>query len=387
LPSDAVLLHIGPHKTGTTAIQGAFHEAREQLAAHGVRYAGETRQPWLAAVAATKRPGRRGDGISGDLRWEALVAEVTGATSQRVVVSSEAFTDADKPAARRIVEALGGPRVHVVVTLRPLAKIAPSQWQQLIRNGSVEVYRHWLHKILDVDPATSKQRFWKRHAHDRLVARWASVVGPERVTVIAVSDRDRLMLMRSFEQLLALPTGVLVPEAEVVNRSLTRGEVATIRLMNRRFRKNRWPDRVYGQLVRNGVLATWRDTPPAKAERPMSTPRWAVKRFAAIGAAAAEAITASGVNIIGDITLLGRLPKRRKGPPPGPPLLAPKTVAAAFTAMIAASETVVWPVPSSSEVPIQNRPVGSVRSRVLLGHLAGRVKRRLARALHVPGQH
>ena len=34
------LLHIGPHKTGTTAIQGALHLARERLAGERVVYPG-----------------------------------------------------------------------------------------------------------------------------------------------------------------------------------------------------------------------------------------------------------------------------------------------------------------------------------------------------------
>ena len=36
LEAGARLLHIGPHKTGTTAIQGAFDLARGRLAEHGV---------------------------------------------------------------------------------------------------------------------------------------------------------------------------------------------------------------------------------------------------------------------------------------------------------------------------------------------------------------
>ena len=32
LPSGVRLLHIGPHKTGSSAIQGALHAARERLA-------------------------------------------------------------------------------------------------------------------------------------------------------------------------------------------------------------------------------------------------------------------------------------------------------------------------------------------------------------------
>ena len=37
LAKDSVLLHIGVHKTGTTAIQAALADARDDLAAHGIR--------------------------------------------------------------------------------------------------------------------------------------------------------------------------------------------------------------------------------------------------------------------------------------------------------------------------------------------------------------
>ena len=60
LKPGARLLHIGPHKTGTTAIQGAFDLARARLAAHGVVYAGAERQPLLAALAVTGQPALLG---------------------------------------------------------------------------------------------------------------------------------------------------------------------------------------------------------------------------------------------------------------------------------------------------------------------------------------
>src|SRR5450755_705944 len=119
------LLHLGPNKTGTTAIQGAFHVARERLAAHGVVYAGPERQPLLAALAVTGQPALRG-GLQPDMaHWKELACEVGDADGQRVVVSSEFLAGADDAAARRIIEDLGGSRVHVVVTLRPLTRVLP----------------------------------------------------------------------------------------------------------------------------------------------------------------------------------------------------------------------------------------------------------------------
>lgn len=39
-PDGSVILHIGPHKTGTTTLQAAFHQNREPLEAQGVHYVG-----------------------------------------------------------------------------------------------------------------------------------------------------------------------------------------------------------------------------------------------------------------------------------------------------------------------------------------------------------
>ena len=40
LPADVIGLHIGIHKTGTTALQAALADARPELTTHGVLYPG-----------------------------------------------------------------------------------------------------------------------------------------------------------------------------------------------------------------------------------------------------------------------------------------------------------------------------------------------------------
>ena len=86
--------------------------------------------------------------------WRKLARDVRGAASQRAVVSSEFFAGADQAAASRIIEDLGGEQVHVVVTLRPLARILPSQWQQYLQNGYCMPYLEWL----DGSSASSRRR-------------------------------------------------------------------------------------------------------------------------------------------------------------------------------------------------------------------------------------
>ncbi len=309
LQAGARLLHIGPHKTGTTAVQGAFHLARERLAARDVVYAGADRQPLLAALAVTGRPPLLGGPLPDLADWNDLVREVRGAGEQRVVVSSEFFAEATDATARRVIEDLGGSRVHVVVTLRSLTKLLPSQWQQYLQNGLRMPYLEWLEGILAQPPRTPTPGFWHRHSHDKLITRWAAAAGAQSITVIMVDESDRMVLLRTFESLLGLPGGFLIPDEETVNRSLTLAEAELVRLLNEEFRRQGWPGGRYSKFMRYGAVGQMKvGRQPHPGEPNIVTPPWALERAAEIGAGMARSISALGVRVIGDIFALGRVP-------------------------------------------------------------------------------
>lgn len=335
LPPGSVLLHIGPHKTGTTTLQGAFHVNREALAELGVHYAGRDRQPMLAALAMSGRPGRRGDAEPQQEHWTALVEEVLAVESPRVVVSSEFFADVSDEVAAEIVRDLGGDRVHVVVTLRSLARIMPSQWQQYVQNGMRRRYDEWLERILADPPLEPRPRFWFRHAHGELVGRWARAAGADNLTVIVLDESDRGMLLRTFEALLDLPAETLVPEADVVNRSLTAGEVEVVRLLNEEFQRREWSDQLYGLVVRDGVAKRLlAEHAPAPDEPAITTPRWARERAAALSARAAEQIRGIGVRVVGDLDSLSSIEPTEPGDEAAPAIDPSVSASAAATAIV-----------------------------------------------------
>src|SRR5256884_3687714 len=274
------LLHIGPHKTGTTAIQGALHLARERLAAEGVVYPGRGRQPLWPILAVTGQPALRGGPRPEISFWDNLVREVRevrAAGDQRVVLSSEFFAEADDATARRVITDLGGARVHVVVTLRSLTRILPSQWQQYLQNGFDFRYLEWLEGLLSEPPRTPTPGFWRRYRHDALVARWAAENGPENLTVIVLDESDRLMLLRVFESMLGLPGGFLVPEERAVNRSLTAAEAELVRLLNEEFSRRGWPHRDYARVMRYGAVEDMKEARrPSPDEPRIATPSWAL---------------------------------------------------------------------------------------------------------------
>jgi len=301
------LVHIGPHKTGTTALQGAFKASRERLAAAGVFYPGQGRQPLWSILAVTRQPALVGDPAPDMAYWDNLVRSIAAAGDQRVVLSSEFLAGADDAAARRVVGDLG-PQVHVAVTLRPLTKILPSQWQQYLQNGYSMPYLDWLDGVLSDPPRTPTPGFWRRHRHDRLIARWAAAAGPENLTVIVVDESDRLMLLHTFAAMLGLPDGVLVPEDGIANRSLTLAEAEVVRRLNEEFKRRQWPGRSYARFMRNGAVERLKSRRPGPDETPITTPAWALKRAASIGAEMARNISALGVRVVGDLSTLGAEP-------------------------------------------------------------------------------
>ena len=363
--------------TGTTAIQGALHLTRERLAAEGVVYPGRGRQPLWPILAVTGQPALLGGPRPEISYWENLVRDVRAAGAQRVVLSSEFFAEADAAAARRVIADLGGARVHVVVTLRSLTRILPSQWQQYLQNGFHFRYLEWLDGILSDPPCTPTPGFWRRHRHDALVTRWAAENGPENLTVIVVDESDRLMLLRVFESMLGLPGGFLVPGERAANRSLTVAEAELVRLLNEEFSRRAWPHRNYARFMRSGAVEHMKNTrQPSPGEPRIATPDWALARAAETSAEMARNIEALGVNIVGDLSTLGELPEEgpaagadaRPGPPMVPVEAAARAALGAFMAGGAGGQT-------AEEI------VRDLDARSLAKVLARRCRQRVRRAL------
>jgi hypothetical protein len=388
LEAGARLLHIGPHKTGTTAIQGAFDLARGRLAEHGVVYAGAARQPMRATLAVTGRPAMLGEAQPDMAYWDRLVQSIRAAGDQRVVISSEFFADGDDEAARRVVADLGGPRVHVVVTLRPLYRVMPSQWQQFVQNGFCTPYLEYLDRILR-QPDQPTPRFWLRHRHDKLVARWAAAAGAQNVTVIVVDGPDRLALLRTFESLLGLPAGFLVFEDDVVNRSLTLAETEVVRQLNEEFKRREWPGASYARFVRYGAVKQMKARRPLPGEPQITTPAWALERVAEISAEMTRNIAALGVRVVGDLSALRCPPPPAREPEAGAgdglagPVIPVEAAAQAVLGAILAGGMADLAA-EADRWPVADRLVREVDARRLAGVLVRRGRQRVRRVLR-PG--
>ncbi|MFF1298707.1 MULTISPECIES: hypothetical protein [unclassified Streptomyces] len=377
LPAGTSLLHIGPHKTGTTSIQGALFAVKDRLGGYGVDWPAATRHPMEAVLAACARPGMMGDAGPSEKQWLRLVDRARGAGRRTSVISSEFFADApDDATVARIVEQLGRESVHILVTLRPLARIMPSQWQQYVQNGLRMGYEDWLEHMLRKAPYDKPNpSFWHRHRHDRLVARWARAVGPGQVTVVVVDDRDRGGLMRTFESLLGLPAELLQEVPDAANRSLTLAETEMLRNLNKEFRGNDLPEELYSKLVRHGAVMHMKNAcSPTAQDVKISTPQWAVEAAAEIGAGMARRIGTMGVRVLGDPALLSAVPKPTTQTP-AEPRIAPEVAAQALYGALAAAAA----APIRNTAPVTSRTVHQTSSKELVKVLGHRCLKRLRR--------
>ena len=302
LPPAARLLHIGPPKTGTTAVQSAFSRERDRLPEFGAYYAGPGSRP-REAVAALTRP--LGDDDKVLAAWHDLVNEVEEAGERRVVISNERFSTADPETAATATAQLGGDRAQVVMVARPLDALLPSQWQQRVRKRrSMISYDDWLKIVLGPEPdAEHFEHFWVLHDLADQIDRWTRATDPSRVTVVVADEGNRDFLPRLFEGFLGLPEGMLVPSKSWSNRSLDRAEAELLRALDHVADARGWERGLYEGTLKPAISSELRASAPTR-RAPILLPEWAVERVNELNEQRRDLLLAAQVRVIGDPTTL-----------------------------------------------------------------------------------
>lgn len=306
LPASARVLHIGPSDTGAAGLRHAFDAQIDEVARQGTRWhAGP--DTWAAALAVTGEPSPVDGSIPPWAAWRGLVQQVEDEADARVLISDDAFADADEAAIRAIVDALGRDSIHVVATLRPLGEIVVPHWQAELLDGHATPFEAWLDATL-IAGGAAEHGFWRRHRHDRLLARWAAAIGPDRVTAIVV-DANAQDLFASFETLLGLRAGTLPRRDDPDARALTLPEAELVRTLNVAIGREGLQAR-RGLDVRSSVAAQLRQRVPREDEAGMELPDAVSARLATIAGEMTGRIARAGIRIVGDPTDLSRRPER-----------------------------------------------------------------------------
>jgi len=307
LPDGTHLLHIGPQKTGSTALQFALHHQRDRLREYGVVYPGPGVRGRYALGAGLGYSTPRGARRPTRKAWDRMLAEVNDSSARVVCVSHEAFGRATDEQIAETVGALGGDRPHVLAVARRYDRLLPSQWQQRVKARVTLSYDEWLRVVLG-PPAPQDgvwRNLWVPHDTVRLAERWAEAVGRDNLTILIADEGDRGLLPSVVEAMLGVPAGLLAPGDEVVNRSLTYAEVELLRAVNAHFEEHGYDDERYHRLVNRGLVRAMVKSERHPADPPIPPlPAWAWEPLVERSRARTEGLAQLGVRLVGDPALL-----------------------------------------------------------------------------------
>jgi hypothetical protein len=301
-----LIIHPGFHKTGTTALQQALSEVRQELLESNFYYphiAGNAhhRAAW-SIIEKTWGWKNRGGRSTDVAEWKKLERKLNK-NKRTAIVSSEFFSEATLEQLLLLKKNTQNFDVKVVFTWRPLPFMLASTYQQYLKYGLKKSYLEWLDSIFQV-PGEAKftPSFWKRNLHGDVVSKWAEVFGSGNISLIAVNEADPNFLYSSFSDLAGVPNGIIrEPLHQEINRSLTFNEASLLLEINRTYPKDLdWDS--YEIFIRKGnIKALTGSAAYESSDEKILTPDWAIAKAAELNSKSVAQIKALGVKIIGDI--------------------------------------------------------------------------------------
>lgn len=303
--SHRVFLHVGLPKSGTTYLQAVLGKNKAELKQRaGLLYPGDTWGRQVDAVKDVRRmkvaPSQRAT-VTG--AWDDLVAEMQAWPGDSLL-SMEWLCMASPNQIRRIARDLAPAEVHVVFTVRDVARTVPAAWQEFSQNRSTWRWPEFLDQVAGEDPMSTPagKAFWGQQDMELLLERWATAVPADRLHVVTLpqSGADPAELWRRLSLVVGIePDGYDLTDLGS-NASLGMESAELMRRVNERLREQGLAvpvyNRVFKHRVAKNVLAT-RKGQESKVLLPAEYHRWARAR----AEQQIRAIETSGAQVVGDL--------------------------------------------------------------------------------------
>ena len=220
------IIHVGPHKTGTTYLQLSLKAVRPMLAARGTLYPDfwdfAPRNPSQLPLVQHLR-----DGVADALlpRFEFL--KESGAA--RVLISAEDLSNLDASAVQLLRDMIGDDPVRVVFYVRRFSELIPSSWQEGIKQGQCYTMPEFLLLHLQAPNHSRLLNF------DLKISVFAQAFGHDNIYLVPYSElRDRgIDIFQHFcEMFLDWADPPLTPDAAEANASRDHRDTELLRALN-----------------------------------------------------------------------------------------------------------------------------------------------------------
>jgi hypothetical protein len=224
-----VFLHIGTHKTGTTAIQKFCANAEDRLRRDGILYPKSGRPKvehgaqYGHHLLAWAIRGKKGIDHIDD--WNKVLKEIDAAEQQTVVLSSEDFETCTEEEIAQIDAILEGFDVHVILYLRNPLDFLVSSYKQFVKGGKTAA---------PFDTFVERGNWKRRCDYSSLIQKWAGSFGADNVHVRLYDKYNKACSVeRSFLELFDLDAdyyeGYMTPP---INVSPSNKQIALVRRVN-----------------------------------------------------------------------------------------------------------------------------------------------------------
>ena len=330
------VLHVGTPKSGTTFLQRVLWDNHAALKAQGFRCAGHRQVDMFRAAVELREShefwGYEAEAVAG--RWNAVckqAREHDGTT----ILSHEVLAAATEEQVERAYAELEGVDVHLVLTVRDLARQATSEWQERIKNGSTRSFARFERRLIrQMDKGTYEKGFWRNQDPRGILDRWARDLPADHVHVVVApqSGADPSLLWRRFAESLGLDaTGIDASASQrAANASLGVAQVQLLRHVNEAL-GGRIKQPAYGRIVKSQFAE--RLLSRQSSPRPQCPPELAA-RLLLVAEDRNEMIRQRGYVVHGDLAEL--LPTVPAGPVRSPDVLARRAERTAYAEAIAA---------------------------------------------------
>ncbi|CAN5323334.1 hypothetical protein BH09ACT12_BH09ACT12_18370 [soil metagenome] len=242
-----VYLHLVLMKTGTTYLQRSLRQAGDALTEQGLTLI-PGHQPMAHRLSLALR-GLPYDGNLDHNGHRALdrLAGSVAASAGRCLLTEETLSFLDEHQAETLVGALGDAEVHVVVTVRDIARALPSAWQQRVKNGHTVGLADYLEDVR-AHTGLAGRSFWLSQSVADVLARWSALVPPERVHVVVVPPSGEGSLLERFCSVIGIDPASL-PDPGHSNPSLGYAQTELLRRINQLL-----PDEMGKRAVAHGAV-------------------------------------------------------------------------------------------------------------------------------------
>ena len=195
-----LVLHIGTHKTGTSALQSALDGARNTLLGHDLLYPDTRRPPWpdLPKHCSVYQAAVSGDAALQARERDALLSEFEASGTHTMLISEEGLSEPDEripsffaPLAERF-------EIEVVCLLRRQDLFVEALFNQFVREGA----RRESRPILTFSRGRATRGRLDYHA---LLSRWAALGARVRALDFDGPAVRGPGLLAAFETALQLP--------------------------------------------------------------------------------------------------------------------------------------------------------------------------------------